>query len=176
MGNCNKCYYSRRSPYFASWTQPRSVPVTMIKYWSVFISVVAMCIAVMPTPAKSQPCGQPICTQNTSRPAGDRRWDWAIFIDPQSSYLDQIKCVEYTLHPTYPDPVRTVCVLGSIDQPFVLRSNGWGTFRIEVRVLYRDGSIRELGHDLEFHDRPFELGHAPQSMPRGHHRADIALR
>jgi len=95
-------------------------------------------------------CVDPICTQNTAQSKGDRRWDWTVFIDPRSADLARIKCVEYTLHPTFPNPVRIVCDMGRIDAPFALSSNGWGTFQIRIRVLMQDGSIRELSHQLHF--------------------------
>jgi len=81
---------------------------------------------------------------------GGGRWDWTVFIDPRSGDLNKIKCVEYTLHPTFPNPVRIICDMGRIDAPFALRSNGWGTFQIGIRVLMRDGSTRVLSHQLRF--------------------------
>ena len=81
---------------------------------------------------------------------GGNRWDWTVFIDPRSNDLNRIKCVEYTLHHTFPDPVRIVCSKGNVDRPFALSSNGWGTFLIRVRALYKDGSVRVFGHQLHF--------------------------
>lgn len=105
---------------------------------------------VLDVPTSQAACSQPICVQNTARDMGNKRWDWTVFIDPQSHDLGQIKCVEYTLHPTFPDPVRTVCQLGRLEQPFSLRSNGWGTFQIRIRLLYRNGSIHQTSHTLRF--------------------------
>lgn len=128
----------------------------MMKHWATLILVSALCWATLFDLAQSEQttCAQPICTQNISQSVGGDRWDWTVFIDPQSDDLDKIKCVEYTLHPTFPDPVRIVCAMGRVDQPFPLSTNGWGTFWIGIRVLLRDGSIRELGHQLHFEPRP----------------------
>lgn len=111
----------------------------------------ALCLAGLAGAARAEdPCRAPVCTQNTSQYKGDKRWDWTVFIDPRSGDLARIKCVEYTLHRTFPDPVRIVCEMGSIDRPFALRSNGWGTFEIKIRVLMKDGSIRDTSHQLSF--------------------------
>jgi len=98
------------------------------------------------TPVKQ--VGQPgrIATKNSSRPIGGDRWEWTVFVEADPETLSLIECVEYTLHQTFPEPVRKVCAGGN----FALRSNGWGTFEIKIRVLFRDGTVRRLAHMLEF--------------------------
>ncbi len=91
-----------------------------------------------------------ISADNTASPAGGNRWDWTVFILASSDVLGQINCVEYTLHPTFPDPVRTVCQQGSPDQAFAISSNGWGTFTIHIRVIMKNGQIKKLEHRLCF--------------------------
>lgn len=86
-------------------------------------------------------------TTNTSKYIGNNRWDWTVYISADQETLNQISCVEYTLHPTFPNPVRTSCDRG---RHFALSSNGWGVFEIQVRVLYQDQSERKLTHMLEF--------------------------
>jgi transcription initiation factor IIF auxiliary subunit len=93
---------------------------------------------------------QEITTQNVSRYVGKDRWAWTVFVKASSTVLREIRCVEYTLHPTFPDPVRRVCELGNPAQPFALQSEGWGTFTIGVRVLFRNGNTRVLRHELKF--------------------------
>ena len=95
-------------------------------------------------------CGQSICIKNDSRQITSKRWDWKVFIDPDSRKVNSVKCVEYTLHSSFPDPVRLVCDRGDRNKPFSLSSNGWGTFVIQVRVLFRNGKVRELEHELQF--------------------------
>ncbi len=85
--------------------------------------------------------------QYTGRVDGQDRWDWTIFIDADQDSLSRIQCVEYTLHASFPDPVRTVCTSAN---RFALSSNGWGTFTVKIRVLLMDGSQRFLSHDLKF--------------------------
>lgn len=88
-----------------------------------------------------------IATANTSAYLGGNRWDWTVFVDADPQTLAQISCVEYTLHETFPDPVRTSCTR---ENKFALSSNGWGVFQIKVRVLYHDRSERRLSHMLTF--------------------------
>jgi prokaryotic YEATS domain/Caspase domain len=105
-----------------------------------------------PVSTKETPIGNLVIkANNTSRYAGQvdgqNRWDWTIFIDADQDTLSQIRCVEYTLHESFPDPVRTVCTSGT---KFALSSNGWGTFTIKIKVILKDGSQRTLSHDLQF--------------------------
>ncbi len=91
-----------------------------------------------------------ISTANTSRAGSNGRWDWTAYLRAAPAVLDRIQCVEYRLHPTFPDPVRLVCKRGSGAQPFALTSNGWGTFSIAIKVQFKNGSTQELTHMLSF--------------------------
>ena len=92
-----------------------------------------------------------IYTANTSTRAREDWWDWAVFIVGDDSTLKEIKCVEYTLHPSFPDPIRRVCTKGPISgKGFFLSTSGWGTFIIEVKIMFKDGDVRELRHQLNF--------------------------
>jgi transcription initiation factor IIF auxiliary subunit len=93
---------------------------------------------------------QEITTRNVSRYVGNDRWVWTVFVSAPATVLREIRCVEYTLHPTFPDPVRRVCERGDPAQPFALQSDGWGTFTIGVRVFFRSGETRALRHELRF--------------------------
>lgn len=95
-----------------------------------------------------------ITTGNTSKYVGEGRWDWSVFIVADDRTLQEIKCVEYMLHPTFPEPVRTVCERGpGGGKGFVLSSNGWGTFTVGVKITFADGEIRQLRHELQFASR-----------------------
>src|ERR1035441_1241077 len=67
---------------------------------------------------------------------GDDWWEWWVWIEGPDSELDQVKRVVYTLHPTFPNPVRTI---SDRSTKFRLKSAGWGTFRIFARVFYKSG-------------------------------------
>lgn len=91
-----------------------------------------------------------LSVSNTSTYRGNGRWDWTIFIDADNSVLSQINCVEYTLHPTFPNPVRKVCDKKS---KFALSTNGWGTFVVKVKVFYKNNTVENLEHQLVFKEK-----------------------
>jgi transcription initiation factor IIF auxiliary subunit len=77
---------------------------------------------------------------------GDNYWDWAVWLDGQSDELDEIAFVEYTLHPTFPKPVRRIV---ERDTNFKLTTSGWGEFTIYLRVVFKDKREESLSHHLE---------------------------
>jgi transcription initiation factor IIF auxiliary subunit len=93
---------------------------------------------------------QEISAGNTSRYLGDDRWSWTVFLKASPQVLNNIECVEYILHPTFPDPVQRVCKLGDQNYPFALSASGWGTFRIRIRVFMQNGRDKDLTHNLTF--------------------------
>jgi hypothetical protein len=100
----------------------------------------------------SMPClSQTITSGNTSKHIGNNRWEWTVFIKTDPDTLSKIRCVEYLLHPTFPDRDRIICDRGSSpDQAFPLTANGWGTFDIPVKVIFTDGHSQSLVHSLHF--------------------------
>lgn len=77
---------------------------------------------------------------------GNDYWKWWVWIEGPEHDLDQIDQVVYTLHRTFPDPVRTVRDRSS---KFRLDTAGWGVFRIHAKVLFKIGGEIKLSHDLE---------------------------
>jgi hypothetical protein len=77
---------------------------------------------------------------------GQSLWDWTIYIDADASALSQIECVQYTLHPTFPNPVQKICD----NNNFALSTRGWGTFVVGVKILFKNGESQELSHQLIF--------------------------
>ena len=73
------------------------------------------------------PCLAATKMTNTSTYVGAVSWDSKMFVEGDCDTLKQIDCVEYTLHPTFPDPVRKVC--SQPETKFALSNNGWGTLR-----------------------------------------------
>jgi hypothetical protein len=98
--------------------------------------------------ARTQP--GPIETRNIATKVDKERWRWSAFIEADSATLGMIDGVEYTLHPTFPNPVQKVCKMGSPTQAFATHATGWGTFKINIRVFFRDGATRALVHQLTF--------------------------
>ncbi len=102
--------------------------------------------ALVPVGAAAQDIG----AANTSRYVGEGRWEWTVFITAAPETLKEIRCVEYTLHPTFPDPVREICDRGGGPRPFALTARGWGTCQLRIRVIFKDGRVQQLTHDLAF--------------------------
>jgi len=102
--------------------------------------------------ATASPALAALTVANTSSYTGGGRWAWKVFVDADAETLQRIECVEYTLHPTSPDPVRRVC--NQAKTRFALSTNGWGTFTIKVRIEYRDGRSELREHQLVFTQEP----------------------
>ena len=79
---------------------------------------------------------------------GDDWWKWAVWIEGRDEALDLIDFVEWTLHPTFPNPIRRIHDRAS---KFRLETGGWGVFEIRARVQRKDGSQTMLRHFLELH-------------------------
>jgi len=92
----------------------------------------------------------PITTANTAVQSEPGWWNWTVFLRGEPDALEQVQCVEYTLHPSFYEPVREVCEKGQGEQAFALSARGWGTFQIKIRVFLKDGHVQELTHQLVF--------------------------
>lgn len=79
---------------------------------------------------------------------GDDWWTWAVWVEGDAAALDQIDYVEWTLHPTFPEPIRMVRDRAS---KFRLETGGWGVFQITARAQLKDGQLVRLRHYLELH-------------------------
>jgi hypothetical protein len=92
-----------------------------------------------------------VTTDNTSKYIGNNRWEWTVFVKASQDTVAKIHCVEYLLHPTFPNRDRMVCERGqTADQPFPLTGNGWGGFDIPVKVIFNDGHSESMTHHLRF--------------------------
>jgi prokaryotic YEATS domain len=91
-----------------------------------------------------------IIPRNVATNVDEKLWDWSAYIESDAETLAAIECVEYTLHRSFQKPVQTVCDIGSPERAFATHASGWGTFTIKIRVLFRDGTVRHLSHQLEF--------------------------
>jgi transcription initiation factor IIF auxiliary subunit len=76
---------------------------------------------------------------------GDDWWSWAVWIEGQEKDLATVDRVEYTLHPTFRDPVR---VIKTRHNGFKLKTGGWGVFPIFARVCKKNGTVVSLKHQL----------------------------
>ena len=76
---------------------------------------------------------------------GQDWWGWSVWIEAGDSVLDEIEYVEYSLHPTFPDPVRRVT---NREEKFLIKSEGWGEFMIGVHIFTRKGEHLKRQHWL----------------------------
>jgi len=102
----------------------------------------------------SSAAAQEILAANTSIYLGEGKWEWTVFIQAQGDILKQIQVVEYTLHPTFPNPVVEVREPRSGPHAFALTRIGWGTFEISIKVTFDNGRVRTLKHMLTFVAEP----------------------
>lgn len=107
-------------------------------------------LMVWPLLMNSAAAAQELKTTNTSRYLGNDRWSWTIFLTGPDEELNQVRCVEYTLHETFPDPVQVVCELGDRHQAFKLSAEGWGVFEVKIKVILKNEHSLSLRHMLRF--------------------------
>jgi transcription initiation factor IIF auxiliary subunit len=79
---------------------------------------------------------------------GSDWWKWAVWIEGSDEALDGIDHVEWTLHPTFPDPVRKT---SNRSEKFRIETGGWGVFQIRALARTKDGSSIRLTHQLSLH-------------------------
>lgn len=70
---------------------------------------------------------------------------WCLYLDATPEELREIRQVEYTLHPTFPNPVRSV---NEPEHCFALQSEGWGDFRVHIRVFSLEGDLTRQVYPL----------------------------
>jgi hypothetical protein len=73
-------------------------------------------------------------------------WQWSVCLDGPEEMLDRVGHVVYTLHPTFPTPVRQVSDRAT---NFRLDSAGWGEFEIFVDIVFKNGKHEQKKHWLE---------------------------
>jgi transcription initiation factor IIF auxiliary subunit len=78
---------------------------------------------------------------------GNDYWRWSIWLDGTDAELDAVELVVYTLHPSFPTPVRTIADRST---RFRIETAGWGTFTVYARIVHKEGAPEEhLEHELE---------------------------
>lgn len=91
-----------------------------------------------------------ISVKNTANKLANDKYKWTIFIQAPEAILNNVKCVEYTLDPSFPNPIQTIMTRGTSDKAFPLSATGWGAFTVYIKVIFNDGSVQSLSHYLEF--------------------------
>ncbi|SDF76673.1 pYEATS domain-containing protein [Chitinophaga filiformis] len=91
-----------------------------------------------------------VSAASTVKKLAEDWWSWTIFVQGPENTLSQIKCVEYKLHPTFSNPIQLVCKRGTGSAAFPITIKGWGTFTVRMKVIYNDGDVQQLSHDLSY--------------------------
>lgn len=91
-----------------------------------------------------------IAVDNTAVPKGNDQWEWTIFVRSSPDVLNSIEYVQYTLHPTFYDPIQKVYKTTDPDHPFGLTRVGWGVFEVAVKVVFKTGEPLSLRYMLRF--------------------------
>jgi transcription initiation factor IIF auxiliary subunit len=78
-------------------------------------------------------------------------WDWQIYLTGDQKELSEIEYVEYTLHDTFPNPIRRVY---NLTNGFKMKTAGWGIFAIFIRIHFKDEKRKDelRTHEFEFKD------------------------
>lgn len=91
----------------------------------------------------------PFQIQQSEKYEGDNWWQWAVWLEGSDEALNQVELVEWTLHPTFPNPIRRCTNRAN---KFKLETAGWGVFPIRARVKMKGGSEEfSLSHELKLH-------------------------
>jgi len=112
--------------------------------------VTALGMVLLSGVSRGQPDADSIRASNVATRLGQSMWRWTAFLEAPEPTLQQIECVEYTLHETFPGRVREVCNRGTGPQAFPLTVTGWGEFPLKLRIYFKDGSVHEMVHELKF--------------------------
>lgn len=122
------------------------------------VFVFGLCATILGNNAVAQT--KDLNIMNTSEYVGGGRYNWTVYIEAPAAILTRIDSVEYTLHPTFPNPVR---IVKSRDNKFALKSNGWGEFTIFVRIFFSDGTINKYEYPLKLSKTEVKESRSPAS-------------
>jgi transcription initiation factor IIF auxiliary subunit len=86
--------------------------------------------------------------RQSERYVGNDWWDWSVWVEGTDAELDDVSQVEWRLHSTFPDPVRTVT---NRQSRFRLDTGGWGTFVVRAVIHTKSGGVERLRHELQLH-------------------------
>ena len=79
---------------------------------------------------------------------GQDWWTWSVWIEAPEAELEKVEKVVWHLHPTFPEPDRTQT---NRADKFLLKTAGWGTFRLRADVIMASGETVRLHHDLQLY-------------------------
>src|SRR5215216_5304556 len=80
---------------------------------------------------------------------------WCVFLEGDRNLINSIRMVEYVLHPTFPNPVREI---SDRTHCFVLQSEAWGTFDIDISVFFENGRIEQTDYRVKLEENDWPKG------------------
>jgi len=97
----------------------------------------------------------PFQFDNYARQVGSREdyewFEWQVFMDEPPATLETVRGVEYRLHETFPDLIRTS---EDAKRQFAIESSGWGEFTIFITIYLQDGAEERTEYSLDL-SRPW---------------------
>lgn len=90
----------------------------------------------------------------TFREGGKEHFHIGVWLEGEDQELDQIKKVQYKLHPSFKRQIRES---HARDNDFSVTFWTWGMFNMEVTIFKNDGTSNKLKYYLEF-DLPKDNG------------------
>ncbi|MBT1696817.1 hypothetical protein KK083_08035 [Fulvivirgaceae bacterium PWU4] len=85
--------------------------------------------------------------KNDSKYIGKKKFNWRIYVDAPQPVLNSIRCVQYTLHKTFKEPIQNKCNAAATQ--FGYSAIGWGEFSVKVKVTYLDNREEYFEHWLK---------------------------
>lgn len=87
-------------------------------------------------------------------------YDWCVFAAGSKEAIEEVREIEYRLHPTFPDPER---IVRDKQTRFALFSAGWGEFTLDIEIVFESGERTES----EYHLRLVEDNWPRPELPSG---------
>jgi transcription initiation factor IIF auxiliary subunit len=89
---------------------------------------------------------QDIRVENSAKYSSGR-YSWTIYLTGSDATLNKVDYVQYTLHPSFPQPIQIVRTRGG-RCAFPYSSNSWAEFEVKIKVVFKDGRTEELKYML----------------------------
>jgi transcription initiation factor IIF auxiliary subunit len=116
----------------------------------VALSTVAAAIGLVSPFTVAEARSQAAEIANVARQVREGQWEWTAYVVAPPGELERVRCVVYTLHPTFPNPVQRICHTSDAKYPFGLTAKGWGVFNLLTRIEFTDGSSKDVVHYVNF--------------------------
>jgi transcription initiation factor IIF auxiliary subunit len=90
-----------------------------------------------------------------------------VFLQGDETLMNSIRMVEYVLHPTFPNPVREIT---DREHCFVLQTEAWGIFNMQITVYFEDGRREDVDYRVKLEQDDWPKGSKMTSFESGNQR------